>query len=200
MPKSGSLKLGIRTYCFKTASFSTLSSRRLGWGLERSQFCTIAKPMHWVEFCANIEFEQFFLGVRILHLKFTFACSKWKGGEYVPRDYNSLSAKWYCMDHRSKTPLDSYESTLVKIKIIRIDDTIASIRTECLFRIIPIEVSICIFIQLTRLKRWKWRMACCAFPFIFSDLLSDNVSQELKFFETLPLENERTVSQRIISK
>ena len=141
-----------------------------------------------------------FPGVRILHLKFTFACSKWQGGEYVPRDYNSLSAKWYCMDHRSKTPLNSYESTLVKIKIIRIDDTIASIRTECLFRIIPIEVSICIFIQLTRLKRWKWRMACCAFPFIFSDLLSDNVSQELKFFETLPLENERTVSQRIISK
>ena len=118
----------------------------------------------------------------------------------MPRDYNSLSAKWYCMDHRSKTPLNSYESTLVKTKIIRIDDTIASIRTECLFRIIPIEVSICIFIQLTRLKRWKWRMACCAFPFIFSDLVSDNVSQELKFFETLPLENERTVSQRIISK
>ena len=43
-------------------------------------------------------------------------------------------------------------------------------------------------------------MACCAFPFIFSDLLSDNVSQELKFFETLPLENERMVSQRNISK
>ena len=141
-----------------------------------------------------------FFWIRLLHPKFTFACSKRKGGEYVPRDYNSLSAKWYCMDHRSKKSLNLYESTLVKIKIIRIDDTIASIRTECLFRIIPIEVSICIFIQLTRLKRWKWRMACCAFPFIFSDLLSDNVSQELKFFETLPLENERMVSQRNISK
>ena len=99
---------------------------------------------HWI--------SAIFSGVRILHLKFTFACSKWQGGEYVPRDYNSLSAKWYCMDHKSKTPLNSYESTLVKIKIIRIDDTIASIRTACLFRIIPIEVSICIFIQLTWLK------------------------------------------------
>ena len=115
----------------------------------------------------------------------------------MPRDYNPLSAKWYCMDHRSKKPLNSYESTLVKMKIIRIDDTMASIRTECLFRITPIEVSICIFIQLTRLKRWKWRMACCVFPLIFSGPLSDNVSQELKFFETLPLENERMVSQRI---
>ena len=34
-------------------------------------------------------------------------------------------------------------------------------------------------------------------PLIFSGPLSDNVSQELKFFETLPLENERMVSQRI---
>ena len=105
------------------------------------------------------------------------------------------------MDNRNDTwpflhmkLINEYESTLVKIKIIRIDDTIAPIRTECLFRMIPIEVSICIFIQLTRLKWWKWRLGCCDFPFIFSDLKSDNVSQELKFFETLPLENERMVS------